>query len=55
MKRKPASKSGSAVDKMKPTKGPTKNKPLVYTEVQDGHMKDAKRGMKKSSKKDCGY
>jgi hypothetical protein len=55
MKKKSTMKSGSAVDKMKPTKGPLKNKPQVYTEVQDGHMKDAKRGMKRTKSKDCGY
>jgi hypothetical protein len=48
---KRSTKSGSAVDKMKPTKGPTKPKPLVYTEVQDGHMKMAKSRVKKSTKK----
>lgn len=47
---KSTAKSGSAVDKMKPTKMPAK-KPLVYTEVQDGHMKMEKSRMKKSTKK----
>lgn len=53
MKKKSMAKSGSAVDKMKPTKGPTKNKPQVYTEVQDGHTKSAMK--KPKSKKSEGY